>query len=182
MGILSTSSAALGEIGSRGGGLVVFPDAIDIPSDIVVSRFLAKCAIEAFAQRLLDAGEDYKPLVDFEGVDELREHARRGRSRGWPFSIRRIYGADRELWDSEFGDWLQTMHEYDLLVTHPERIQPDGSLESEMYFVLALFGLEFAINMGGPEVDGYTDWLRRNNGASPLYTGKNAGSPSVVVP
>jgi hypothetical protein len=40
--------------------------------------------------------------------------------------------------------------------------------------VLAVFGLELAINYGGPEIEGYTRWLEANGGTSPLYSGKNA--------
>jgi|HubBroStandDraft_5_1064220.scaffolds.fasta_scaffold89171_2 hypothetical protein len=46
---------------------------------------------------------------------------------------------------------------------------------SEYYFILAIFGLEFALNLGGPEVDGYLAWLNCHEGASPLYWGKSAG-------
>jgi len=57
--------------------------------------------------------------------------------------------------------------------THPERVRADGSIESELYFVLALFGVELAINCGGPELDDYERWLADHRGASPLYWGKN---------
>ena len=39
----------------------------------------------------------------------------------------------------------------------------------ELYFVLALFGIEYAINMGGPYIDGYKQWLTEKSGNSPLY-------------
>lgn len=29
---------------------------------------------------------------------------------------------------------------------------------AEIYFVVALWGIEFAINMAGPEISGYEDW------------------------
>jgi len=45
---------------------------------------------------------------------------------------------------------------------------------NEWYFVLALFGQEYTINMGGPDVDGYLLWLQEHDNASPLYYGKNA--------
>ena len=41
--------------------------------------------------------------------------------------------------------------------------------ESEYFVVMALFGLEYAINLGGPEIDGYTNWLKHNMNRSPLY-------------
>jgi len=52
----------------------------------------------------------------------------------------------------------------------------------EMYFVLALFGEELTINMGGPHLDGYHEWLKQNDGASPLYHGKNEDPLHECVP
>jgi hypothetical protein len=40
--------------------------------------------------------------------------------------------------------------------------------------VLAIFGLELTINLGGPNIEGYERWLVENENASPLYSGKNA--------
>jgi len=38
-----------------------------------------------------------------------------------------------------------------------------------MYLVICLFGSEFAINIGVPEIDGYERWLVENQNKSPLY-------------
>ena len=35
--------------------------------------------------------------------------------------------------------------------------------------------MEFTINIGGPDVDGYLAWLEANGQASPLYAPKNLG-------
>jgi len=55
--------------------------------------------------------------------------------------------ADRDVLD-DHGAVVQIVHEFDILQTEA----------SECYFVLAIFGLEFALNMGGAEIDGYP-WL-----------------------
>jgi len=55
------------------------------------------------------------------------------------------------------------MHEFDFLCTE----------EGEIYFVMALYGVEMTINIGGPDIEGYVSWLDNNNNASPLYWGKN---------
>lgn len=154
------------------GGAILFPDTWKPPADVVVTRFLAKCAIEAFAQRLLRAGLDCEPFVDYEPLDDLRNHARLGSPKQWSYSIRRIYDTDRMIVGAH-GESLQTMYEYDLFFTNPDNVLPDGSIHSEIYFVLALFGLELALNLGGPEIDGYQEWLRRNDNKSPLYPGEN---------
>ncbi|HEX4407548.1 MAG TPA: hypothetical protein VH206_02130 [Xanthobacteraceae bacterium] len=56
------------------------------------------------------------------------------------------------------------VHELDFLVTKL----------NEVYFVLAIFGEEFTINMGGPDIEGYIRWLKENNDKSPLHTGRNS--------
>jgi len=62
------------------------------------------------------------------------------------------------------GETFEVLHEYDILVTD----------SSEFYIVVALFGVEYALNLGGRKIDGYYEWLQHNNNRSPLYSGKNA--------
>lgn len=144
-------------------GRIVLPARGTPPSDRVVSRFLAKASLEALASRLVKYPEGREYLATEPQLDLLRDHARRGRTPGWPFSVRRIYDAD-QYWFDERGSILQTVHEFDILQTDT----------CEYYFVLAIFGLELALNMGGPEIDGYLEWLDRHSGVSPLYWGKNS--------
>jgi hypothetical protein len=89
----------------------------------------------------------------------------------WAISLpqvdsRRIYDPKGHAYDGE-TDLGQTVHEFDFLVTP----------ENEWYFVLAIFGLELTINLGGPDIEGYERWLAQNNNASPLYFGKNSIHP-----
>jgi hypothetical protein len=106
-------------------------------------------------------GLDY--LCDEVQLDPLRDHARRGKHPVWPFRNRRIYDPDSRAYEGEI-DVGQTLHEFDFLVTSA----------NEWYFVLAIFGLELTINLGGPDVEGYERWLVENENASPLYAGRNA--------
>jgi hypothetical protein len=55
--------------------------------------------------------------------------------------------------------YYELLHEFDLLVTET----------MEHYFVVAICGAEFVINLGGPMLDGYQRWLKQNGDASPLY-------------
>ena len=61
------------------------------------------------------------------------------------------------------------LHEYDLLYTHG----------LEIYIILVLFGVEFAMNLGGRLLEGYRGWLENNEWASPLYRGKNLSGAKV---
>lgn len=134
--------------------------------DHYISRFLAKMALEAFAFRCLkvDAWNDY--IVDHEQLDPIRKFARHPlRGEVWQYSKRRIYNEDSPQKEID-GSFYQILNEWDILVT--------GDIDnSEFYFVLAIFGMEYAINLGGNSIDGYKAWLNKHDDTSPLYHGKN---------
>ncbi|MFZ2148155.1 MAG: HNH endonuclease [Sedimentisphaerales bacterium] len=144
-------------------GAIIIPASSGPPSDLMVSRFLAKVAVEAMAQRLLPYPETLEYLVDEAQLDPVRNYARSGRIQNWPVHIRRIYEEDKK-WLDESGKAVQVVHEYDILKTDSD----------EWYLILALFGTEFALNIGGPEIEGYLAWLTEHDNVSPLYWGKNA--------
>ncbi len=137
------------------GGSLIIPNPSE-PDPYVISRFLGKVAIEVLAQRILGASvpEGLDEIIDKRELDDLRNYVRRGHPKktAWAFHQRRIYP------EEAYGDY-QVLHEYTLLYTD----------KKELYLVLALLGLEFAINMAGSDIEGYLDWLRRNANKSPLY-------------
>lgn len=152
--------------------MIIFPaftEDIILPNDLVVSRFLAKVALEALAQLVEKIPGSINYLTDDIQLDPLRNHVRRGIIKNWPVNIRRIYDINKR-WSDNSGNSLQVVHEYDFLVTEA----------SEYYFILAIFGLEFAINIGGPDIDGYLIWLKERENISPLHFGKNANSNDLT--
>jgi len=128
----------------------------------IVSRFLAKIAVEAIAQRFLNSGIEVDHLIDGAEFDPIRNYARLGRPDNWVYHKRSLYNANEKRTNSS-GDSYEVVYEYDLFYTPCQ----------ELYFILVIFGLELAINIGGPDVDGYLAWLTENNGISPLYMGNN---------
>lgn len=62
----------------------------------ITSRFLAKMALEALAERLAreDGGLDY--LINDRQLDQIRNYARRGTTKEWPCNIRQIYATDAQ--------------------------------------------------------------------------------------
>jgi HNH endonuclease len=139
---------------------VVIPASGAKPKPQLFSRFLAKAAVECMAYRLLDSKGDLLREVTADGqLDLLRNYARYGKSGlDWPYSERRIYGSDFLFPDGE-GNAYEVLHEWIFLYTDSR----------EMYFVIAILGVEYAINVGGPDIDGFGLWLRQNGGRSPLY-------------
>ena len=124
--------------------------------NILLSRLLAKMAIEGFIYRCgVNSGVcDY--VREDDAFKALRTHVRYDGRKIWNYSARRIYSrADSYKGDPQFSiNW-----EFDFLFT------PKG----EVYFVIAMFGIEYAINMAGSSVEGYNEWLKNNNNISPLY-------------
>lgn len=148
---------------------IIIQTELPITHDATTSRFLAKAALEAMALRILDSPTHLAWLVDDPQLDSIREHARRGTTSAWPFLTRRIYPAKRR-WQNQNGESVQLVHETDFLVTPKE----------EMYFVMALFGLEMSINIAGPSVEGLQEWLDSHGGISPLYYGERADGAGLT--
>src|ERR1017187_161314 len=161
--VLHVEPKAVQHLFRNSGGTLWLPGSEHPPPDLVVSRFLAKAGLEAMAQRLQQFPEGLAYLADEPQLDSVRRHAREGYPKSWPYHIRRIYDPDRHFTDNA-GKEVQTIHEYDLLHTN----------SNEWYFVVAIFGLELAINLGGPEIEGYHLWLRTHGDISPLYHGRNS--------
>jgi hypothetical protein len=149
----------------------VYIPIIDVIDERLMSRFLAKVAIEILAHRLMDVAGWEEPLIDDIQLDPLRRFARIGdRPSSWPFLRRRIYGED-DL-QIETGGGFQVLHEFTLLYTR----------KLELFAVLSLFGEEFAINFASPEIDSYVAWLSENDGRSPLYLSDKLPIRSALAP
>ncbi len=68
----------LRRLDDRQPGQLLLPAAGAMPASAVVSRFLAKVALEAMAERLIHKPGGIDWLVDEVQLDEIRDHARRG--------------------------------------------------------------------------------------------------------
>jgi hypothetical protein len=148
----------------------VYIPIVEAIDERLMSRFLAKVAIEILAHRLIAVEGWEEPLIDDAQLDPLRRYARIGdRPSLWPFSRRRIHGEEDCQVEVEGG--FQVLHEFTLLYSE----------KRELYGVLCLFGEEFAINFGGPEISGYSTWLSEHRGRSPLYLSDDLPIPSVLL-
>lgn len=147
-------------------GSFLFPIAHP-PSDSLMARFVGKAAFEALAHQAMEIPGGLDELTDEPHLDRLRRYVRVGdRPAQWPVHIRKLYEEDA-LFAYPDGH-SQILHEYTLLHTDP----PD------LFFVLAIFGWEYTINMCVPALEGYERWLPSNAHRSPLYPG---GVPSATT-
>lgn len=142
-------------------GSLYIPD--PLPADVrLVSRLLAKMALEILAFRVHKCpGWEHEVIFKHE-LDEIRSFARFGAKQKWPYYERRIYDEGKR-WEKPNTVPYQTLHEFDLLYTPWQ----------ELFAIIVILGVEYTINLGGPEIDGYERWLRENDHQSHLYIGKN---------
>lgn len=127
-----------------------------IQQDYQLSRLLAKIAVENFIDACGQSDEVCNDVINDKGFEPIREYVRYGGKNIWPYNARRIYSKN----EAYHGDPFSAINwECDFLFTG----------RGEIYSVIALFGIEYAINIGGPFIDGYKYWLKRNHNESPLY-------------
>lgn len=136
-------------------------DGLDLPGKRLMGRFLGKVGLEILAHKVKEVNCWNQEIVDCVELDELRRHVRFNEGDDWPFTARTLYPVNAIFNDG--SESYEVIHEFDLLI----------SGRSEYYSVVAIFGVEFALNIGGRTIEGYKEWLSIYNGASPLYFGKN---------
>jgi hypothetical protein len=140
-------------------GFLILPTTGPEPDPYIFSRFLAKIALEAMAQKLLGQPVLLESLIDDPQLDPIRDYARKGDVKTkWPYYKREIYDSNYKH-TAEDGTSFQMIYEYNVFTTR----------RNKFYFVLILLGIEYVINIGGPDIEGYEEWLQENENRSPLY-------------
>ncbi len=131
-------------------------DRLLLQPNIHVSRMLAKIAVEFFVKRSGDGNDVCEYVINDDIFRAIREYSRYGSRNIWPYSSRRIYSRN----EAYNGDPFSSINwEADFLF-----------LESgDVYLVIAMFGIEYAINIIRPNLECYLEWLRKNKNFSPLY-------------
>lgn len=152
------------EIKTKKGKIPPFPprSSPNVPTYRLMGRFIGKIGLEVLSQRLHRIPLWESEVVDNKALDSLRVYVRFNEGKeDWGFSFRTLHPANAIFFDGK--DHYELLHEYDLLYTS----------KLELFIIVSIFGVEFALNLGGPEIDGYMEWLEQNNYRSPLYMGKN---------
>lgn len=137
----------------------------------IMSRFLAKCAYEHF---LYNMGKEQYDLCVQEllckGSDilkSLREYARYGKGEYWQYNQRRIYSEGDVVLNQNEALNYEILHEMKFFTREHIRF-PNGYVEAEVYFVVAIAGIEYAICISDPNISEYQKWIEEHNGFSPL--------------
>jgi len=123
----------------------------------IIARFLGKVGLEELARGCSISSEAINELIDHEKLDLLRNFVRSGKPDTlWPYSFRRIYDEDKHFFEDSLD--FQMLHEMTLLHTN----------DQELYIIVCIMGVEYCLNMGGPELGGYEEWLKEHDNKSPL--------------
>ncbi len=144
----------------------------DLPeANAETSRFIGKVALEALAAKGLKEEGWNAELVNHPSLDQLRSYVRLGiPAITWPVSLRRIYDREHRFSEPNSKDF-EVLNEWIILPT----------AQGKYYCVIAIFGVEFAINLGWPDLDGWNVWLANNDWRSSLLvtqTCEYGGRPS----
>jgi hypothetical protein len=129
----------------------------ETPPPTLMSRFLAKMALEAHWRAFHPDAIDQ--FIDEPHYDRIRNWARRGDNyKEWPFFNRTIFPQETLMRHPDTDVWVQAGFGFRLFLTK----------RRETFFAFCFYGQEFVINVGGPSVKGYEEWLKDNSNDSPL--------------
>ena len=136
-----------------------------------MSRFLAKCAYEYFLYNM--GKEKYDLCVqellckESDILKALREYARYGKGEYWQYNQRRIYSEGDVVFNQNEDLNYEILHEMKFFTREHKRF-PNGNVEAEIYFVMDVAGIEYAICLSDYNISEYQKWLEEHNGLSPL--------------
>lgn len=139
--------------------------------NVIMSRFLAKCAYEYFLYNM--GKEKYDLCVqelmckESDILKALREYARNGKGEYWQYNQCRIYSEGDVVFNQNEDLNYEILHEMKFFTREHKR-SPNGYVEAEVYFVMAIAGIEYAICMSDPNISEYQKWIEEHNDFSPL--------------
>ena len=136
-----------------------------------MSRFIAKCAYEYF---LYKVGEEKYDLCarellgdNSDVLKDLRKYARYGEGPYWHYNQRRIYSEGACYTHKDGNECYEILHEM-MLFTKEYKSYSTGLVEAEIYFVMAIAGIEYAMCISDTSITEYQEWVKEHNGLSPL--------------
>lgn len=143
-------------------------------NNIYLSKFLGLIALEAFAQRVSKIENWQDDFVEHKELDELRYFVRYGKGYSiWPYHIRRIDSENQIKYDKVSNKYFEQLNEYDFLIPDAPSIDGDIHHLNNLYFVMAIMGIEYTINLTNAGLNRYFAWLSDNNNKSILQMEKS---------
>lgn len=150
----------------------IFPEP---PQDnLYISKFIGKIALEALAKRVSKIQDWQDDFVENDSLDELRNFVRYGKGYSiWPYHIRRIYGETEISYDRDLNKIMEKLNEYDFLIPDNPPVNGEYHQIDNLYFVMAILGIEYTINLTNGGLNRYISWLYDNQNKSILLMEKS---------
>ena len=143
-------------------------------NDVHVSKFIGLIALEAFAHRVSSIEDWQNYFVYNSSLDELRNFVRYGQGYSiWPYHIRRIDGENQIKYCKESNKYLEKLNEYDFLIPDISTIEGETHKVDNLYFVMAILGIEYTVNLTNAGLNRYFTWLSENQNRSILQMKKS---------
>jgi hypothetical protein len=129
------------------------------PPEREMSRFLCKMALETVAENFCLAPDGMDMIIDSPFFDNIRMYSRYGTNYlNWPYSQRRIFPEKALMRHPKTNKWVHAGFGCGWFMNK----------RKETLFVFCFYGVEFVINVGGPSIRGYEEWLADHNNISPM--------------
>lgn len=131
-------------------------------NDINVSKFLCKAALESLIYRVGPVQGWLDEITYHPQLDIVRNYVRYGSKPSiWEYHQRRIYQEGDEFFNENVSsETYEILHEFNFLYSD----------EGELFYVLVIMGIEFAVSLSSEEISGYRKWLIQNAGRAPLQS------------
>lgn len=137
----------------------------------IMSRFITKCAYEYFLYNVGEKKYDacIKDLLgpEMDILKSLREYARYDKGEYWQYSQRRIGPEGELVYNLEENKIYERLHQMTFFVKEREHL-PNDCVREEIYFVMDIAGIEYAICISDPDISSYKQWISEHENQSPL--------------
>lgn len=137
----------------------------------IMSRFITKCAYEYFLYNVGEKKYDacIKDLLgpEMDILKSLREYARYDKGEYWQYSQRRIGPEGELIYNLEENKIYERLHQMTFFVKEREHL-PNDCVRAEIYFVMDIAGIEYAICISDPDISRYKQWISEHENQSPL--------------
>lgn len=129
-------------------------------NNINISKFLCKAALESLIYRVEPVQEWLDEITEHPQLDTIRNYVRYGsKPKFWEYHQRRIYQEGDEFFNENVSsETYEILHEFNFFYSD----------EGELFYVLVIMGIEFAVSLSSEEISGYRKWLVQNAGKAPL--------------
>lgn len=123
-----------------------------------MSRFLCKMALETIAEFCYEDKDD-NFIIESSFYDHIRTYARCGNNfLEWPYSQRQLFPRETLMRHPDTNEWIQCGFGCCWFMNK----------RRETLFAFLFYGTEFVINVGGPSIAGYEEWLEEHGHISPM--------------